>query len=111
VVIVEIAFDGAVKRTESDEYVVVGNEGSETADISGWRLHADDRGQEFVFPEGTVLQPGQTVRVYTNEVHPETGGYSFESGSAIWNNRGDTGRLFDQGGVLVSSFAYGKGVV
>ena len=110
VVIVSIAFDGGVKRTESDEYVVVGNEGSEAADIGGWRLHADDRGQEFACPEGTVLQPGQMVRVYTNEVHPETGGYSFESGSALWNNHGDTGRLFDDSGALVSSFAYGKAI-
>ncbi|ETW91975.1 MAG: hypothetical protein ETSY1_45845, partial [Candidatus Entotheonella factor] len=49
-----------------------------------------------------------SIRVYTNEVHPETGGFSFGIGRAIWNNQGDEGQLFDQDGNVVSSYGYGS---
>ncbi len=34
-----------------------------------------------------MLEAGQSVRVYINEIHEEYGGYSFGSGKAIWNDR------------------------
>lgn len=102
----DICYDGKVKRVEADEFVEIVNQGSVNADISGWKLHADDSGQSFVFPAGTVLKAGQSCRVYTNEVHPDTGGFSFAIGRAIWNNQGDVGRLHDAEGTLVSELAY-----
>jgi hypothetical protein len=38
-------------------------------------------------PAGITAQPGQTRRVYANESHLETCGFSFGSGKAIWNNK------------------------
>jgi hypothetical protein len=73
--------------------------------IGGWRLHADDAGQDFFFPS-FELAPGQTCRVYTNEDHPEYCGFSFERGTAIWNNQGDCGYLYDAGGAQVSEYCY-----
>ena len=63
-------------------------------------------GQEFTWSNFT-LRRGQKIRVYTGEVHPETGGFSFGSKQAIWNNKGDAAELLDASGKVVSSFAYG----
>jgi hypothetical protein len=92
VIIRSVYYDGAVPRVESDEYAEIANEGSALADIGGWRLNAGDPVQDFIFPS-FVLQPGQACRVYTNETHPESCGFSFGSGRAIWNNQGDCGYL------------------
>jgi hypothetical protein len=98
---------GEVRRVQSDEYVEVTNRGARAQDVSGWRLAASRR-QSFAFPPDTALAPGQAVRVYTDEVHPESGGFSFGSGRAIWNDAGDTARLLDAHGDLVSELGYGS---
>jgi Lamin Tail Domain len=53
---------GEVKYTQADEFVEIVNRGTVAANISGWTLGADDAGQDFTFPPGTVLQPGQRIR-------------------------------------------------
>jgi hypothetical protein len=105
VIIQSVFYDGAVPRVESDEYAVVANVGGTSASIGGWRLNAGDPGQDFVFPSFD-LQPGQACRVYTNEYHPEHCGFSFGSGKAIWNNKGDCGHLYDMSGQEVSQYCY-----
>ena len=105
-----IFFDGEVVRYESDEYVEIVNLGDAPQDLDGWTLEdiADDR-PTFVFPS-RMLEPGDVIRVYTNQVHPEWGGFSFGSGSAIWNNSGpDEAGLFDRTGDLVSRKSYPPG--
>lgn len=106
VAITDIFFDGKVKSVESDEFVEITNQGFSHIDISGWKLHADDRGQDFTFPGGTLLRSGQSIRVYTNEIHPETGGFSYGIKRAIWNNKTDEGKLLDATGKQVSSRRY-----
>ncbi|UQA62803.1 lamin tail domain-containing protein [Polyangium aurulentum] len=108
VVIVNVHSQGAVKRTQSDEHVVIANRGAAPADVSGWVLSAGDGGQSFTFPMKTVLAPGQTVHVYTNEVHPETGGFSFQSKRSIWNDKGDVAQLRDAQKKLVAQIGYGS---
>ncbi len=105
VVIESVFYDGLVSRVESDEYAVIANQGGAPVNLQGWRLNAGSDGQDFRFP-ALDLAPGEQVRVYTNEVHPETGGLSFGSGQAIWNNGGDCGYLYDAGGVEVSRYCY-----
>jgi endonuclease YncB( thermonuclease family) len=105
VVITYIFYDGVVKRVESDEFAVIKNVGGSPVNLSGWRLNAGNPGQDFWFPN-FELQPGQECRVYTNENHPESCGFSFGSGQALWNNGGDCGHLYDSNGVEVSSYCY-----
>jgi len=116
VVIVSTNHKGAVKRAQSDEYVEITNRGSSAADLSGWVLDVGGdfywisdpvAGQDYTFPAGTVLAPGQTVRVYTNEVHAETGGFTFGSKRSIWSDKGGVARLRDRSGNLVSRLGYG----
>lgn len=108
VIISNIHYKGKVKRTQADEYIEIKNVSSEIINISGWKVSAGHEGQNFVFPENTTLQIEQSVRVYTNEIHPETGGFSFGIGRAIWNDEGDIGSLYDQSGVLIDKKGYGK---
>ncbi len=98
--------DGTVKATEADEYIVIKNDGLVEIDISGWRIHAVSRNQDFTFPPGTKLGKGVKFKVYTNEVHPESGGFSFGSKRSVWNNKSDEAQLYDAQGNLVSSYAY-----
>ncbi|MCP4105145.1 MAG: hypothetical protein GY749_06355 [Desulfobacteraceae bacterium] len=105
--ITNILCHGEVKRVQSDEYIEIANKGTGDADMSGWRVTSSGRGQDFTFPEGAALQPGKSFRIYTNEVHAEWGGFSFGSKTAIWNDKGDVGILYDADGKEISKFSYG----
>jgi len=105
VTIKHVFYDGLVPRVESDEYAEIANAGPAPVDLGGWLLNAGDPGQDFIFPN-FVLEPGQTCRVYTNEHHPDSGGFSFGNSRAIWNNKGDCGYLYNANGELVSTYCY-----
>ena len=99
--------DGALNPNEPDEYVEITNQGTVAQDLTGWRLDSERgaaSGQVFHFPAGFVMQPGQVCRVYTDELHPEWCGLSFEyRKSGVWsNNEPDAAVLFDGDGAVVS---------
>lgn len=102
-----IFYDGVVRSVESDEYVEITNLGSEPVNLKGWVLKDISEGYpSFTFPS-YVLQSGKSVRVYTNEIHPEYGGFSFGSGKAVWNNTSpDVAALFNAQGQEVSRKTY-----
>ena len=104
-VISYIFYDGVVKRVESDEYAQITNNGAVSVNLKGWRLNAGDPGQDFWFPD-FAIGPGQSCRVYTNEYHLESCGFSFGSARAIWNNKGDCGYLYDAARTMVSEYCY-----
>ncbi|HUS17829.1 MAG TPA: lamin tail domain-containing protein [Chloroflexia bacterium] len=103
----DILYDGTAGPSEPDEYVEIVDRGTTAVNMEGWILRDTFGGQEFAW-HGFTIQPGQTIRVYTNQSHPETGGFSFGSGSAIWSNKGDAAELQDAAGTVVSTFAYGN---
>lgn len=106
--IADIFYDGLEKRTEGDEFIEIVNTGTAPGNLSGWRINAGDKGQDFTFPEGTTLEPGKSFRVYTNYDDPSTGGFKFGSKRGIWNNtEGDIGVIFDASGKQVDEFGYG----
>jgi len=102
-----IFYDGVVPSVESDEYVEITNQGSDSVDLKGWVVKdISDGYPSFTFPS-YVLQPGKSLRVYTNEIHSESGGFSFKYGKAIWNNTSpDTAALYDAQGQEVSRKSY-----
>ncbi|MGD2027824.1 MAG: lamin tail domain-containing protein [Anaerolineales bacterium] len=105
VVIETVAYDGIEQPVETDEYAVITNTGEEAVDLTGWTLNAGGNQQDFVFP-GYVLDAGQSCRVYTNEIHPETCGFSFQMGESIWANSGDCGYLYDSTDALMDEYCY-----
>ncbi len=105
--IIYIFYDGVVYRTESDEYVEIKNLGDTSQDLEGWVLKDISEGYpSFTFPS-YVLAPGAKIRVYTNEIHPEWGGFSFGYSKAIWNNTDpDWAALYNAQGQEVSRKSY-----
>jgi hypothetical protein len=65
------------------------------------------RGQQGL-PVLSILYPGQTILVFTDEVHCQTGGYSFNWGQGnIWNNEiADTAVLYNAAGEEISRRSY-----
>jgi hypothetical protein len=87
--------------------VEITNLGSEPQDLAGWVLKdISDGYPSFTFPL-YVLAPGQSIRVYTNEIHLEYGGFSFGYGKAVWNNSDpDIAALYNAQGQEVSRKSY-----
>ncbi len=121
------------ERTEPDEYVVIKNMSTEWVDIRGWKIINVSREGNFQFtfpdyfnccpdfykdyfgsdfncipPMQCILAPHQSVLVYTDEFHPETGGLSFNYGNGdIWqNDRPNIAVLYDAEGNEVSRKSY-----
>lgn len=105
VIVESIFYDGDVPDVESDEYIVLFNRGAAPVNVGGWRINAGDEGQDFWLPS-SVLPAGGRIRVYTNEVHPESGGLSYGSAKPVWLNKGDCGYLYDATGSEASRFCY-----
>jgi len=102
-----IFYDGLVFQAETDEYVEITNLGDQSQDLAGWVLKDISEGYPtFAFPS-YILAPGKSIRVYTNEYHPEWGGFSFEYGRAIWSNgESDVAVLYNRQGEKVSRKSY-----
>jgi len=105
--ITDIFYDGLVPRVESDEYVEITNLGDQPQDLTGCVLKDVSEGYpSFIFPS-YILAPGKSIRVYTNEYHPEWGGFSFEYSRAVWNNtEPDIAVLYDNQDKEISRKSY-----
>lgn len=73
----------------NDEYIVFTNTGDGTLDISGWTI-SDEADHMYTVPSGVTLEPGETVTLYTGSGTDSDTELYWGSGSAIWNNGGDT---------------------
>lgn len=104
VVISAVRFDAAGNDLENanDEWVQITNTGTDPADLSNWELTDEGPNHAFTFPRGFSLDPGADVRVFSGCGDPTpTRLYFCVSGSAVWNNDGDTASLYDASGSLV----------
>jgi len=117
---------------EPDEYVEIKNKSDSPQNITGWVLKNITRGEPaFVFPavqpcscelysspekciencyppRPCVIEPHKSIRVYTDEVHSESGGFCFYYHLGdIWNNETpDTAVLYNAEGQEVSRKSY-----
>jgi len=86
------------------EVVTITNQGTATADLSGWVLLSVKGGQRFILPAGVTLAPGESLLVVsgTNPV-PGPGRLLWSAGN-VWNNDGDPAELYDAKGKLISRY-------
>lgn len=86
------------------EYVRIENSGGAAADMTGWTLR-DEASHVYTFPTFT-LGSGASVRVWTKSGTDGAVDLYWGSGSAIWNNTGDTAYLRDDQGNPIDSYGY-----
>jgi len=98
----------------NEEFVVLGNEGTEKISLAGWTLTDETatgvRRHTYKFPQTVSLSSREKAYVHTGP-----GEDSFEEGKPskwilhwgrhafVWNNEGDTATLFDAKGNKVDS--------
>lgn len=109
--IVDIFYDGIKSESEPDEYIEIKNFEATPVDISYWLINAETNENWYIFPE-FVIQPGQSCRVYTNEIHPDSctdeSFLTLQDDWEVWDNTADCGSLYNYlEAVPVSTKCYG----
>lgn len=90
------------------EWVEIANGEDTAVDLTGWILKDESATHRYEFPAGFRLDPGASVQIYTGCGQDSAMSlYWCKSGSAVWNNSGDTAFLLDPTGNVVWSYAYG----
>jgi hypothetical protein len=87
-----------------NELVEITNAGGGTLDLSRWKLHDESSRKGYVFPAGTILASGASVRVRSGPgaKAPAAGELAWKT-AAVWNDQGDTAYLEDPAGAVVAS--------
>lgn len=83
------------------EYVMIENIGGSKVDLEGWSIE-DEAGSGYTFTGNSTLEVNQTIRVYSGYEEAE---YYWGDG-AIWNEGGDTAKLYDREDELVAEYSY-----
>lgn len=85
-----------------DEVVILGNDGPETIDLSGFTLRDESSLNRYIFPKESNIEPGDVI-----EVDSGCGSkFSICQGRSIWNNDGDMVLVLDPLGNVVVRHRY-----
>ena len=102
--ITNILYGSPIPNETSGEYVDLKNFDSHPVQMNGWRI--DDEAGTFYTFGSFVLQPGATVRVHNcTGTNSATDLYNGAC-QAVWNNSGDTARLYNGSAALVDTYAH-----
>ena len=102
-----IEFDapGNDAENRNDEWIEI--LAARDADLTGWSIRDESSSHRFRFPDGFSASSGQPVIVRSGCGTDTTVELFWcNSGSAIWNNSGDTGFLIDPAGTFADSWSY-----
>jgi micrococcal nuclease len=99
--------DGNDNENLNDEWIEIVNAGTGTVDMTGWGVKDESASHRYNFPNGFTLAGGGTVRLHTG-CGTDTASYLHwcNTGSAVWNNSGDTVFILDPSGNIVDSLSY-----
>lgn len=89
------------------EWIEISNVGSVRVELTGWTVKDESASSRYRFSPGFGLDPGATVRLHTGcGEDTATAIYWCNTGSAVWNNSGDTVFLVDPAGNIALSRSY-----
>jgi len=89
------------------EWVRFTNAGTEAIGLDGWEVADESASHRYTFTD-LQLDPGAEVTLFSGcGPDDETARYWCVSGSAVWNNSGDTVFLRDGNGNIVALLSYG----
>ena len=97
--------EGTESENLNDEYIVFENTGAEALDLSGWTV-SDAAGHTYTFPSGATIEPGATLTLHTGSGSDTATDRYWGSGSAVWNNGGDTITVSNKSGAVVLERQY-----
>jgi competence protein ComEC len=97
--------DGDDAENLNGEYVTFENTGSSSLGLSGWVL-ADAADHSYTIPEGTILDPGDRITIYTGSGTDTKNELYWGQPTPVWNNGGDTVILRDGAGTIVIEETY-----
>jgi hypothetical protein len=108
-VVIDDVVNGNTPNDLDDEYVEITNYSDDDVDMSGWRLR-DESGPPnpniFTFPNGFVLDSGDTVRVWSKSGTNTATNLYWGSSEPIWENGGECAILRDEDNQRVDQFCY-----
>ncbi len=84
----------------ADEWVKITNSGASSIKLTEWKITDEGAIHTYIFPSFT-LSSGATVTLYTGKGTDTTIELYWGSGRPIWNNDGDTAKLYDASGNLI----------
>jgi micrococcal nuclease len=89
------------------EFVTITNLSATPASLDGWGLRDTSSSNRYFFPPGVILLLNESLSVHSGcgQDGPHDL-YWCHSGSAIWNNDGDTAYLIDPSGNIHDLFVY-----
>jgi len=108
-VIVELRYDaeGDDSQNLNDEWIRIRNDGTRAVDLTGWGIKDESASNRFSFTSGFTLSPDAEVTVFSGCGDDTAAAlYWCSSGSAIWNNSGDTAFITDPSGNTHTSQSY-----
>lgn len=87
------------------EMVIIRNNSNETVNLSRWRLVSVVGNQEFIFPQGTLIRPGERLKIVSGSAASNIDENTLVwTKSYIWNNDGDPAELYDANHNLISTY-------
>jgi len=92
------------KLNLKDEIVLITNNDSEDINISKWKLLSLRGKQEFIFPQGTIIKAGESLKIVSGRNASKAKGQIIWTKSYIWNNNGDAAQLYDLKGNLIAEY-------
>jgi endonuclease YncB( thermonuclease family) len=88
------------------EQATLGNDGTTTADLSGWVLRDESSANRYRIPNGTLLDPGEELIIWTGCGIDTASMLFWCADQPVWNNGGDAAFLLDPNGNIVSWLRY-----
>lgn len=85
----------------NEEWVKITNSGTSPVTMTEWKIADDDAKHTYIFPSFT-LSPEATVTLHTGD-GGDTDTELYWGGKYVWNNDGDTARLYGAGGDLIDA--------
>lgn len=87
------------------EMVIIRNNSNETVNLSRWRLVSVVGNQEFIFPQGTLIRPGERLKIVSGSAASNIDENTMLwTKSYIWNNDGDPAELYDDKNNLIATY-------
>jgi hypothetical protein len=89
----------------NDEYVTYENTGDDPLGLTDWTVRDED-GTTYTFPDGFVLDPSETVTLYTGRGTDTESELYWGRADEVWNNGADTMTVRNDRGEIVLQRSY-----